>query len=317
MFPRPLMSNRPSRARCAAVIGGGTMGTGIAAMFAARRWNAVVVEPDRGRWRDARRRIARAVAQLQPRARPGIVTIVPALAEVPWRAVDIVVECAPENLALKRRLFAELERRAPARIPLASNSSSFPISGIGKGLKTQRRMLGLHFFMPAHLVPAVEVVRSRKTTPRVAARCARWMVELGKIPVEVKRDVPGFLANRLQHALMREALDLIDRGLATPRDVDNAVRYGFGLRFLGAGPVMQRDLAGLEIHCAAAATMYPDLSRTGRPSRTLRRLVAAGKLGMKTGEGFYRWTPQTAAAQKARYEGSLIAALKLLGREKS
>lgn len=292
------------------------MGTDIAAIFAAHRWSVHVVEPVKNRWTAARRRILRSVAQIASRARPGEVALHASLAEVPWRGVGIVVECAPERLALKQKLFAELEGLADPSVPLASNSSSFPISVITRGLKTRSRMLGLHFFMPAHLVPAVEVVRGRATDAAVAARCAALMQRLGKVPVNVKKDLPGFLANRLQHALMREALALVERGLATPRDVDNAVRYGFGLRYLGAGPVMQRDLSGLEIHCAAAATMYPNLANDSVPSKTLRRLVARGKLGMKTGEGFYKWTPESAKKTRAAYERALLDALALLKRHK-
>jgi len=292
------------------------MGTDIAAIFAAHRWSVHVVEPAKDRWRAARRRILRSAAQIGSRRPPGKIELHGGLAEVPWRGVEIVVECAPEKLALKQEIFAELERFAGPGVPLASNSSSFPISAIAKGLKTRSRMLGLHFFMPAHLVPAVEVVRGRSTRPAVAARCAALMERLGKVPVNVKKDLPGFLANRLQHALMREALSLVDSGLATPKDVDNAVRYGFGLRYLGAGPVMQRDLSGLEIHCAAAATMYPSLANDALPGKTLRRLVAQGKLGTKTGEGFYKWTPKSAKKTLAAYERALLDALALLKRYK-
>lgn len=305
-----------ARPGIAVVVGAGTMGADIAAIFAAHRWSVHVVEPADNRWTAARRRISRSLAQIGSRGRPGEVALHATLAGVTWRGVGIVIECAPEKLALKQKLFAELERYARPAVPVASNSSSFPISAIARGLKTRSRMLGLHFFMPAHLVPAVEVVRGRSTDPAVAARCAALMERLGKVPVNVKKDLPGFLANRLQHALMREALAMVERGLATPRDVDNAVRYGFGLRYLGAGPVMQRDLSGLDVHCAAAATMYPNLASNTRPGKTLRRLVARGKLGMKTGEGFYKWTPQSAKKTLAAYERALLDALALLKRHK-
>jgi len=138
------------------------------------------------------------------------------------------------------------------------------------------------------------------------------MRALGKVPVNVKKDVPGFLANRLQHALAREAFALIDQGFASPEDVDAAVKYGFGFRFLAAGPVLQKDISGIDIHCAAAATMYPHLANDDAPARVLRDKVASGKLGMKTGEGFYRWTPESAQKEKARYEKALLQALAIL-----
>jgi 3-hydroxybutyryl-CoA dehydrogenase len=136
------------------------------------------------------------------------------------------------------------------------------------------------------------------------------------VPVRVKKDIPGFLANRLQHAMMREAFALIDAGLASPEDVDAAVRYGFGLRYLAAGPVLQKDLAGLDIHCAAAATMYPHLANNAAPSTTLTRLVAQGKLGMKSGEGFYKWDAESAARERERYERALLNALEILKSER-
>ena len=176
-------------------------------------------------------------------------------------------------------------------------------------------MLGLHFFMPAHLVPLVEVIIGAASNAAHAATLAAFMRACGMVPVIVKKDLPGFLANRLQHALAREAFAMIDDGVATPEDVDNAVRFGFGFRFLAAGPVLQRDHAGVEVHTAAAATMYPSLSAATVPARVLRDKVAAGKLGMKTGEGFFRWTQASAAAERKRYDDLLRAGLKLIAAE--
>jgi 3-hydroxybutyryl-CoA dehydrogenase len=222
----------------------------------------------------------------------------------------------PERLALKQSVFAELERLARPDAPLASNSSSFPISEISRGLATGRRMLGLHFFMPAHLVPCVEVVRGEATDPRICDAVGATMRDLGKVPVQVRKDVPGFLANRLQHALMREAYALIEQGLASPEDVDNAVRFGFGFRYLAAGPILQKDLAGLDVHAAAATTLYPTLANHPAPPACLRDRVAAGKLGVKTGEGFYQWDAARAAAVQARYEQALTDALAILRRDR-
>lgn len=300
----------------AAIIGGGTMGADIAAIFAQGGWTAHVVEPFRERWDAGVQRVRHAVGQLGGAGDRARITMHAALAELPWTDIGFVVECAPEKLALKQSIFAELSRLAPAAVPLASNSSSFPISDIGRGLATRERMLGLHFFMPAHLVPAVEVVRGEATDAKVWEQAAALMRELGKVPVKVKKDIPGFLANRLQHAMMREAFALIDAGLASPEDVDAAVRYGFGLRYLAAGPVLQKDLAGLDIHCAAAATMYPHLANNTTPSPTLIGLVAQGKLGMKSGEGFYKWDAESAARERERYERALLRALEILNSER-
>ncbi|HQY47404.1 MAG TPA: 3-hydroxyacyl-CoA dehydrogenase NAD-binding domain-containing protein, partial [Usitatibacteraceae bacterium] len=198
---------------------------------------------------------------------------------------------------------------------LASNSSSFPISAIAEGLPGPGRCIGLHYFMPAHLVPLVEVVCGAGTDPAVARALADFMRATGKVPVIVRKDLPGFLANRLQHALAREAYALIDAGVATAGDVDAAVRFGFGFRYLAAGPILQKDHAGIDVHAAAAATMYPDLADNTVPAKCLTDRVAAGRLGMKTGGGFYDWTPETIAAEKARYEAVLRGALALLADE--
>ena len=297
------------------VVGGGTMGTDIAAIFARAGWAAHIVEPVRERWGQTDARTRAAVTQLVGDGSAADLALYATLAEVPWQTIDYVVECAPEKLPLKQEIFGALARLAPAHVPLTSNSSSFPISDIARGLPTCERMLGLHFFMPAHLVPAVEVIRGETTDAVLWEASAALMQELGKVPVRVKKDVPGFLANRLQHALMREAFHLIDAGLASPDDVDAAVRYGFGLRFLAAGPVLQKDLAGLDIHCAAASTMYPHLANNATPSPTLAGLVAEGKLGIKTGEGFYKWNAESIARERARYERVLLKALEIL-REK-
>lgn len=307
------MSN-PFSSRTAAIVGGGTMGTDIAAIFIAGGWNVHLVEPLRERWPAALARIRQSAAQLEkpPATDKMPVDMLAQVGGLPWRTLSIVIECIPEKLELKQALFSEMEKMAPAGLPLASNSSSFPISDISRGLRTRERMLGLHFFMPAHLVPAVEVIRGEATDPALCAQCSDLMRSLGKVPVNVKKDIPGFLANRLQHALAREAFALIDAGLASAEDVDAAVRFGFGLRYLAAGPVLQKDIAGLDIHFAAAQTMYPSLANNSEPSASLRDKVAAGKLGMKTGEGFYRWTPESAAMEKARYELALLDALKLL-----
>lgn len=302
--------------RNAVIVGGGTMGADIAAIFAHGGWTAHIVEPARERWAQSEARARHAVLQLGGAPEQARIAMHGGLQHAPWNDVEFVVECAPEKLPLKQSIFAELARLAPAAVPLASNSSSFPISDIGRGLATNARMLGLHFFMPAHLVPAVEVVRGEATDAGVWEGAAALMRELGKVPVRVKKDIPGFLANRLQHALMREAFALIDAGFASPEDVDAAVRYGFGLRYIAAGPVLQKDIAGLEIHCAAATTMYPHLANSTAPGATLAGLVAAGKLGIKTGEGFYKWSPESAQRELERYERAMLAALEILKAER-
>ena len=298
-----------------AVIGGGTMGADIALTLARAGNPTHVVETFDAVRQGLPARLAAGFAALGCPDRLDLIEIHASLDDVDWPAIDLAIEAVPEKLDLKRALFADLARRARPDAWLASNSSSFPISAIAEGLPGPGRCIGLHYFMPAHLVPLVEVVCGAGTDPAVARALADFMRATGKVPVIVRKDLPGFLANRLQHALAREAYALIDAGVATAGDVDAAVRFGFGFRYLAAGPILQKDHAGIDVHAAAAATMYPDLADNTVPAKCLTDRVAAGRLGMKTGGGFYDWTPETIAAEKARYEAVLRGALALLADE--
>ena len=308
------MLDAPSRS-AALVVGGGTMGADVAMVLARAGCKTIVLETTEARRMLLPDYFARGMTDLGVPNRIGLLSTGASLDDVPWSEIDLVIECIPERLDLKRALFAELVRRARPDALLASNSSSFPISAIAEDLDTAPRMLGLHFFMPAHLVPLVEVILGKASNPSHADRLVAFMRGCGMMPVRVRKDLPGFLANRLQHALAREAFSMIDEGVATAEDVDKAVRFGFGFRFLAAGPVLQRDHAGIEIHTAAAATMYPSLSAATVPAKVLRDKVAAGKLGMKTGEGFFRWTQESIAAERKRYDDLLRAGLKLIAAE--
>ncbi|MBV7482713.1 3-hydroxyacyl-CoA dehydrogenase family protein [Bordetella sp. BOR01] len=299
----------------AVVVGGGTMGADVAVVLARALCRTTVVEPDATRAAALPARVAGSLAAGGCADAAARVQAAANLDAVDWNSVGLVIECIPERLDLKQALFAELERRAPAHAILASNSSSFPISAIGQGLATRGRMLGLHFFMPAHLVPLVEVVLCEASEMPCADALIAFMRRCGMVPVKVRKDLPGFLANRLQHALSREAFDLIDRGIASPEDVDAAVRFGFGFRFLAAGPVLQRDHAGIDVHAAAGATMYPSFCNSDHPARCLAERAQDGRHGMKTGQGFYEWTPESIAAERARYDRLLRAGLALIADE--
>lgn len=289
------------------------MGADVAAVFARAHCPVVIVEPGAARREILPGYLRTALGESAEQA--ASVTLAADLDALDWSEIDLVVECAPESLDIKQALFAQVEALAPPHALLTSNSSSFPISQIAGHLNTARRMYGLHFFMPAHLVPLVEVVMGPSSQLDGAQQLVEFMKRCGRVPVLVRKDLPGFLANRLQHALSREAFALIDEGVASPEDVDAAVRFGFGFRFLAAGPVMQRDHAGLDIHSAAGATIYPSLSNTDRPAEALRGRVDAGRAGMKSGAGFYDWTPESMAMERARYDALLRGALRLLEAE--
>ena len=298
----------------AVVVGFGLMGCDIAAIFLAGGWRVTAVEPARATWPARLDRVAESVRQLggDPARVEALLDLVASMADVGFGDADVVVEAVPERLDLKRQVFAELDRLVPPGVPVASNASGFRITDIAEGCATRERMANLHFFLPAHLVPGVEVVQGEYTDRAACDRLAEVMAGLGRKVVRVARDVPGFLANRIQHALMREAFSVIDQGLATAEDVDNAVRYCFGFRYIAAGPIMQKELAGLETQLAAARTIYPSLATNSEPSPTLARLVEEGRLGPKTGRGFWEWTEESAAQERARYERALLAAARVL-----
>lgn len=304
------------QARTVALVGGGTMGGDIAASFAAGGWTAHVVEPQEAARSTLPSRFAAAMKALAAPAGAALLQVHDRLETLPWPDVDLVIEAVPERLELKREVFAALERHAPADIPLCSNSSAIPIGRIGEGLRTRHRMVGTHYFMPGHLVPAVEVVCSKDTDVAYADRVADMLKSVGKVPVRVGLDIPGFVANRMQAALSREAINLVERGIATPEDIDNAVRYGFGFRYIAAGPLLMRDHSGIDVHCAAAATIYPDLCNSAEPSPYMVDKVAQGHIGMKAKHGFYDWTDESIAKEKARFERALLGAMEILRKER-
>jgi len=300
----------------AAVIGGGIMGGDIAIIFAAGGWKVHVMSPSQ-KTRDALpARIAAGLKKLgAPKANASGVTTCARLDELPWKDIDVVVEAATEDLALKHKLFAELERLARADTPLASNTSTFPIGEIGKHLKTRSRVAGLHFFMPAHLVPLVEVVSAEFTDRKVADRLEQVMKDLGKAPIRVNKDVPGFVGNRLQHAMLREALYLIANGVTTPEGIDAAVRYGFGFRYIACGPMMQKEMSGWDTNYLAGSSVYPHLYNEKVPPRFLKDMVDKGRVGMKAKHGLWEWTDEKVAKEKARIERCLQAGMAILKRD--
>ena len=296
------------------VIGTGIMGTGIVAGLIAQRIPAVLLGRNAARCAGAVEDAMRIAAGLGADAKAGAPPLETGLIDSwsAWGDASIVIETVAEDLALKQALFRDLDARVPAHIPLGSNSSSYPISKITAGLPTRRRMFGAHYFMPAEIVPLVEVVLGADSDPVLGGKVCELFTAMKKKPVLVKKDIAGFLANRMQHALLREALSLIDSGIASPEDVDLAVRYSFGFRYAAVGPIMQKEISGWDTTLRAGTEIYPTLSNTTSVPACLAGRVARGKIGMKSGEGFIKWTPETIKAAKSEYERKLKAAFALL-----
>jgi 3-hydroxybutyryl-CoA dehydrogenase len=299
--------------RSAAIIGGGIMGGDIAIIFAAGGWKVHVMSPSQ-KTRDAlpARIVAGLTNLVAPPAHAANVKTYARIEDLPWRDIGIVVEAAVEDLPLKQKLFGEVETLARSDIPLTTNTSNFPIGEIGKSLKTRARVAGLHFFMPAHLVPLVEVVSADSTDPGVAEGLVALMKALGKAPIWVKKDVPGFVGNRIQHAMLREALYLINDGIVDAEDVDIAVRYGFGFRFIACGPILQKEMSGWDTNYLVAGALYPHLYDDKTPAPIVKALNDRGHLGMKTKRGFWKWDDAKIAKEKARIERCLQAGMEIL-----
>jgi 3-hydroxybutyryl-CoA dehydrogenase len=302
-----------------AIIGGGKMGADIAALFAAGGFAVHVEEPAQamratfGSRAGAALRYLRAEKSARSRIR-----LHAALASLPWSEVTLVIETIPEVLAAKQELFKTLETLAPRRAVLATNTSSLPLAKVMARVKHKDRTVLMHFATPAYAAPLVEVVRGTHTATSTIRRVNAWLTRLGKIVVNLNRDVPGMIVNRVQHAMMREAFSLVDSGVASFEDIDLAVRYGFGFRYVAVGPVRQRDLNGLGINYRAAQTIYPTLERRREPPRALANRVRAGHVGVTVGRGFYRWDKRKLADWLKRYDAALaevLARMRRLDRE--
>jgi 3-hydroxybutyryl-CoA dehydrogenase len=293
-----------------AVIGAGLMGHGIAYLFAAGGHEVRVYDPVAAA-RDKLPQRLREICDLLGADR-GVADRVTVGESLEWATEDagIVIEAVLEQLPLKQAIFAKLEQFAPPDAILASNTSALPISRIAAGLNSKPRILGAHFWNPPHLVPLVEIVLMGPENRPAADRLAQALRSVGRHPVLVHRDIPGFIGNRLQHAMKREAIALVASGVCDAETIDDVVKQGFGARLRVLGPMEQSDLVGLDLTRNIHDTLMPDLDVTGATHPYLQALVAKGELGMKTGKGFRRWTPENAEAVRERLRRALVAAAK-------
>ncbi len=286
--------------RAVAIVGAGLMGHGIAQVFALKGFKVKLFDNDPQVLASAPERIHNNLRTLLEMGLVKPLEIEDCLrrlqpcmnmAEV-CSGVDLIIEAVSENLGLKRAVFADLERLATPETIFSSNTSGISIGKISEGLKGKERVVGTHFWNPPHLVPCVEVIQSPHTAPEVFQTVFELMRKVGKEPVRVLKDVPGFLGNRLQHALWREAISLVEKGIADPEDIDKVVKHGFGLRLAFLGPLETADLAGLDLVHDIHEYLFPDLDNRTTPSPLLSKLVNQKTLGVKTRRGFYSWTDE-------------------------
>jgi 3-hydroxybutyryl-CoA dehydrogenase len=292
-----------------AVIGAGLMGHGIALTLAKAGQYVAITDPVL----EARETVSSRMLQSMKAMGDDDVTIAKALKMVEIfdstagvvRKADVVFEAAPEKMALKQKIFAEIEEHAPDHCILASNTSVMPITKIMSGLRLKNRALGTHWWNPPHMIPLVEVIKTEWTDPDIAQTMFDLLEDAGKTPVMVEKDVPGFIGNRLQHALWREAVSLVENGICDAKSVDTVIKSSFGRRLAVLGPLENADLVGTDLTLDIHENVLHDIEARQGPSPYLQGLVAEGRLGMKSGEGFMTWTEAEADAVRARVANHL------------
>jgi 3-hydroxybutyryl-CoA dehydrogenase len=293
------MANDSVKARIA-VVGAGLMGHGIAQVFALAGHEVKITDSVVKNLDSVVSRIATNLRDLGEDA-SAVERINPCvdLTEA-VRDADFVVEAVSENLPLKQKLFAELELRVRRDAILASNTSVIPITSIMSDLIRKERALGTHWWNPPFLVPLVEVIETQWTSPQAVAWTMALHKAAGKMPAHVKKDVPGFIGNRLQHALWREAISLVERGICDAKTVDDVVKASFGRRLAVLGPLENADQVGTDLTLAIHEVVLPAIESRPEPSPYLQALVVDGKLGFKSGQGFQTWSAEDQAALRAR-----------------
>lgn len=303
-----------------ALLGAGTMGPGMAAVLAAHGLEV---------------RLQDINPEMLDRAQQGIPTIFGGLVrggfltedaaasgmqriaytadlEEALRGVEFVLEAIPEKLSLKQQVFEHVETLVSAETVLASNTSGIPITEIGRSCRQPARVVGMHWSNPPHLIPVIEIIRGERTSDETVETTCDLARRAGMIPVLVRRDVPGFVENRILYAIMREALALLDQGVASAEDIDTIVRWGIGYKLAVIGPLALLDVAGLDIYHSVASYLNRDLNSSPDVSLLVRQKVQRGELGIKTGRGLFTYTPEQIASLGAARARRLMAVKRAL-----
>jgi 3-hydroxybutyryl-CoA dehydrogenase len=296
----------------AGVVGAGLMGTGIGVVLAAAGVYVLLTDTDTARLQESAVEVHRLAAELvdagllPEEERQALTGRVQYGALGQMGDLPVVFEAVPENLAIKCALYAQIEHVLAPDAILCSNTSSLMPSALAADLRYPERFLVTHFFNPPHAVPLVEVVPAARTSPEVVTRTMAFLRAIGQVPVLVRKEVPGFVGNRLQYALLREALALVYDGVATAEEVDTVIKTSIGRRYGTIGPFETVDLNGVDLFLTIAEDLLPRLAKDERALDLLRERVAAGKHGLRSGEGFYPWPPAHIAAVRGRRDHDLL-----------
>ncbi|QLG61733.1 3-hydroxyacyl-CoA dehydrogenase family protein [Halorarum salinum] len=305
--------------RRVAVVGAGTMGHGIAVAFAAGGRTVRLFDADEAALDGARSAVKNAVSTLvghdaaEADAAESVLDAIeyePSLPDAVADA-DLVVEAVPEDLAIKTETFRRVERAAPADAVLASNTSSLSITELGDAVDDPRRLLGTHWFHPPHIVPVVEVVKGEGTADGPVRVVREALEAIGKSPVVLEKEVPGFIGNRIQSAMAHEAWSLLREGVASAEDIDTAVKGTFGFRLPALGVFEKGDHSGLDVHAKVLSGLLDEIDRGTTPAESLTRLVEEGRYGAKTGAGVYDWSDVDVEAATDERDRQLLSLLEV------
>lgn len=283
--------------RAIAVLGAGTMGHGIAQVFALGGYNVMLYDIDEAILQKATARIDSNLNSfiegdlITKEVKHQTLSRIKATTDLTTAVenMSFVQEAVSENLSLKQQVFDDVEKRCRPDTVLASNTSSFTIGDIGNQCQRQDNLVIAHWFNPPYIVPLVEVVKGSKTSGETMERTYALLDKVGKKPVRIMKEIPGFVSNRMQIALIREALSILEQGVASAEDIDTVIKASFGFRLPTIGVFETADLAGLDIDLTCAEELLPKIESSTDLPQIAKRLLAEGKFGAKTGEGFYKW----------------------------
>ncbi|MBI1201335.1 MAG: 3-hydroxyacyl-CoA dehydrogenase family protein [Rhodopseudomonas sp.] len=287
------------------VVGAGLMGHGIAQVFVDAGHAVSIYDPDPAVLARVPDRVRDIFRLLEADPAPVALISLQERLEDALDGANFVIEAGPERVYVKREIFAALDALTGPDVVLASNTSAIPIRDIATKASNRSRILGAHFWNPPHFVPLVEVIQSDQTDIKFVRRTIDLLAAAGMSPVHVKRDIPGFIGNRLQHALKREAIALVAAGVCDAETLDRVVTEGFGSRLGVLGPLEQSDMIGLGLTLDAHRVLIADLDRTPGPHPLLEKKVNAGETGMAVGQGFRQWTQEQSAAVRRRFQEHL------------
>lgn len=303
-----------------AVVGAGTMGAGIAGEFARAGCEVRLVDVKeellaRGvkMIRTAQKALTEAKLLSRRKATEALKRIVPLTClAAACEGVQVLIEAVCEDITAKRKMFRKFDELCPRRAVLASNTSGLSITEIARATKRPKSVAGMHFWNPPHIIPLVEVTKGKRTCPATARLLVELSRRLGKRPILVRCDMPGFVGNRLQFAVLREALHILSEGIASAEDIDAAMTAGPGLRYGVLGPLRTADLGGLDVFLAISEYLFPDLSGDPNPPALMKLLVKKGRLGAKAGAGFYRYSEKDLPQIIAQRDRTLLGFLRVL-----